>query len=91
MNQQYLIILVRYTEQGALTDNKEYIYKDTPFAFIQAIDTYSKMYYNETVTNEDGSIQIRASNIKRYKVIPMVQTYSQIENLNEFKKLFGMI
>lgn len=76
---KYVLKLTKYTEEGAPTNETQYIYCDTPQQLHDRKKQYDAMRY--TTTTEEGEVVV---GYKMYKTEPMQAEYSVIEDFDSF-------
>lgn len=79
---KYLIELMRYTEDGAPTNDYTYDYADTPQGLADKVSKYNRMRY--TAYEDDGNVHAGG---KMYKVTPMQGAYQPIADWNAFVEM----
>ena len=77
---KYLIDLMRYTEDGVLTNEHTYDSADTPQGLADKVSKWNKMRYT-TKNPETGEVTVGN---KMYKVTPMQGRYQPIDDFEAF-------
>ena len=76
---KYILKLTRYIEEGALTNDTQFVTADTPQQLADKVKQYNAMRY--TSTDDEGKTVIGG---KMYRVEPMQGVYEAIEDFDLF-------
>lgn len=76
---KYVLKLTKYSEQGALTSEVQFIFCDTPQQLSDRKTQYEKMRYSST--DEEGNVTV---GMKMYEVKMLQAEYVEITNFDEF-------
>lgn len=85
---QYKLKLTLYSAEGALTNNIQYIYKDTTEQVLTEYDRYSAMKHPDQL-DEDGNVV--HTGMKMYKVELCQACYAKIEDVEAFKTMHNFM
>lgn len=77
---KYIITITKYSEAGALTNEKQFVSADTPQQLADKVKQYNAMRYT-SVNEETGETVIGG---KMYKVEPMQGVYESIADFDAF-------
>lgn len=77
---KYLIELMKYTEDGALTNEYTYDSADTPQGLADKVSKWKKMRYTST-DPETGAVTVEG---RMYRVTPMQGVYQPILDFDTF-------